>query len=495
MRKLILCTSLAILVLSSGRVCGQSDTEPPESPVLNLVNVNYLTGNVEISWSLSTSPDVSGYIVYLYRNNEGYAIDTLHNSLVTNYLRTRSGTSYSSESFVVAAIDTAGNFSPLSNELSTIYTGAKVDTCNKKIEITWNSYISYPKQVLGYTVFYSTDGENFTEAGHTSAEKNSLTITDFITDIQYCFFIRADLGGEVFSGSNKTCVETKMQRPPRWINADYATINNDNNIELSFTVDPSSEIRTLQLERKTGSSVTFEWIAQLPASSGPQKYIDTNADINRIYYYRASALNNCGNPISYSNPATNIVLLLARNENDIILTWNHYRKWMGVVDNYKLMVDTGNGWNEKLSVSTVDTTFTFRYSDIMYDISGDEVCFLIKAVEASNPYGITGESQSYRVCTPLTEIITVPNIFTPDNNLINDYFRPFLSFTPLDYHLIITDLKRKTLFETSDYAAEWDGTQNGKLLSQGVYLWFLKVRTPSGISISKSGTVTIVSNR
>ena len=104
---------LLTLFLSVVRLQAQADLDPPVAPVLELVSVDHLTGNVEISWSLSPSPDVSGYVIYLYKNNEGYELDTIYNPAATSYLRTGSGSGYYSESFVVAALDTAGNISPL----------------------------------------------------------------------------------------------------------------------------------------------------------------------------------------------------------------------------------------------------------------------------------------------------------------------------------------------------------------------------------------------
>ena len=92
----------------------------------------------------------------------------------------------------------------------------------------------------------------------------------------------------------------------------------------------------------------------------------------------------------------------------------------------------------------------------------------------------------------IIEKITVPNVFTPNNDLDNDLFKPVLSFTPKDYHLIISDRHGVTLFETRDFLEAWDGTKNGSPQPEGVCLWFLKVTTPSGKSISKTGTVTII---
>jgi gliding motility-associated-like protein len=155
-------------------------------------------------------------------------------------------------------------------------------------------------------------------------------------------------------------------------------------------------------------------------------------------------------------------------------------------------MDTGSGFHEESTVSPADTVCTLDYSSVMYDMNGSNLCFYISAFETANPYGIAGETVSSRICTDIIENITVPNAFTPNNDLTNDLFRPVLSFTPADYHLVITDRKNKILFESQDHMAEWDGKMNGESLPQGVYLWFLKIKTPSGKQMSKSGTVAII---
>jgi hypothetical protein len=474
---------------------GQVKEDVPESPVLNLVSVDQFTGNVEITWSLSPSPDVSAYVVYLYTKNESHALDTIYDPAATSYLRTGSGSGYYSEGFRVAAFDMAGKISPLSNELSTIYTTAQIDTCNKTISVNWNSYSSVPKNVLSYSLLYSTDGGSFIETKQTTPDMTNLVIDDFEVDAEYCFIIRANLSGGVYSGSNKNCLVTKMQRPPYWINADYATVGLNKEILLSFTPDPASEIRTYNLERKTGFDGDFVQVYSFPNSSGKMLYTDNKADISKVNFYRLKALNNCNNPVTISNIASNIVLSADKNDEDILLKWNQYRNWKGTIDSYKLFIKTGNEFEERFSIPEGDSTIILKYASLMYEVSVNEICFMVRAVEASNPYTGNGESSSSVVCLPVTEKITVPTIFTPDNNSVNDLFRPSLSFTPLSYKLIITDLKRRTVFETINFTESWDGTMNGAPQPEGVYLWFLNAKTPSGREVIRTGTITIMHNR
>ena len=237
-------------------------------------------------------------------------------------------------------------------------------------------------------------------------------------------------------------------------------------------------------------------IAELPPSSDPQKYIDAKADPEKINYYRSFVKNSCGIPVVYSNRGSNIVISAFLQDGDLVLKWNPYRKWAGEIGNYQIFVNTGQGWEKEAEPDPDDSTYVFSdIAELMYRADGDEICFMITASETMNPFGISGESKSAEICIPVIEKITVPDLFTPDNNSRNDLFRPVLSFTPVEYSLVITDMKRKTVFETNDYTMEWDGKSGGVPLGQGLYLWFLKVSSPSGRNFSQSGTVTIVFNQ
>ena len=491
---------LLILSLCSVTANSQINCNVPLAPVLISVSVQPETGKTEFKWIPSESTDIAAYIIYSYSGGDGQAIDTVWDPAATSHVISNTAPKYSSVSYVVAAHRLSaipgmpGCTSPLSNVLSTIFCEAALDTCNKKINVSWNSYPSVPKAVINYSVMLSVNGSEFSEETLVGPEIKNFTIDEFTTDANYCFYIRANLEGNSFSTSNKDCILTRMQRPPEWINADYATVSPESGILLSFTIDPFSEIKHFLLERKSGQSETFSPLVQLESSNGSVIYADAMAETNVINYYRLSAINSCGNPVTISNIASNIVLTIERNSNELKLTWNEYREWSGIVSEYRLFIDTGNGYEEEAVIAAGDTIYTLDYKNIMLEVSSGDLCMYVTASEASNPHGVSGHSNSSLVCMEPIEVITVPNLFTPDNDLLNDLFKPVLSFTPTSYHLIISDQHGTVLFETKDYTESWNGTHNGNPQPEGICLWFLKVNTPSGKSLSRTGTLTILRN-
>jgi gliding motility-associated-like protein len=470
----------------------QTDNDPPLPPVLALVSVQTETGMTELTWIRSTSPDVTGYVVYYFRNGEGFAFDTIFNPLVSNYINTGSFANFRTESYVVAALDTAGNISPLSNTLNTIILQSELDTCNKKIILEWNQYPSVPKAVTAYNVYISENGGPWNYAGETGQSITFFETGSFTTGSSYCFYVKAVLEDGNYSASSKSCLEAEMEKPPAWINADYATVTGTNEIKVSFSIDPASEIRTFRVDRKTSGELAFRAIAQVESVDSEVIYTDSDADSEEINLYRLQAINNCGNAVVTSNLCSNISLSLQPDESSINLAWNGYRQWNGGVKLYSIEINRGDGFAEIESLQPADTSFVIEYKDIMYSITSDEVCFLVKAVENLNQYGKAAESISNQACTELIEKIYVPNAFTPDGDMVNDYFAPVLSFTPVSYRLIITDRQNNRLFETTDYLEKWDGRNNGAFLSRDVYLWYVSAATPSGRTIRKSGTVTII---
>lgn len=481
--------TLTLLLLTSFPAICQENCTVPLPPVLTFVSVQPETGNIDINWNPSPSVNIAAYIVYIYNESTAgwISVDTIKDPSVRHYTYLTTATKYQSVKFVVAAYRLPlvpgkdGCPSELSNSLSTIFSNIVFDTCRAKITLRWNKYQDSPKKVTGYTVFVSENGGPLIAKYDTTSGADSYTMIQFNPDANYCYSVRASLDDGTVSFSNKTCLRTTLQTPTSWISTDYVRVNENDDIELAFSVDPSSEVTRYDLER---AGTSFALIASLSPAGNRIFFTDKDADINKINYYRLKAVNNCGFAGLTSDISSNILPVINDNGNELTVDWNQVTGGRHS-HNYDLYVNTGSGFKFLASTDTV-SSYATKMEDMVYDLTAGQLCFLVKAHEI-NPVGAAGESLSAETCISPEEIITVPNLFTPNDDLINDLFRPVLSFTPALYHFLVSDRNGKVLFETTDFNESWDGSD----AMQGVYLWYLRLSTPSGKKISRTGTVTI----
>lgn len=486
--------TLFIIIIQGVKAVSQ-DCIVPEHPELDLVSVDPQTGNVNVEWTASTSADISAYIIYWYDKdiNGWRAIkDTVWDPMATGFIYVTPATKYNKIDFSVAAFrlpETSGDGCPssLSNSLTTIFLDAMVDTCKGSITLRWNRYADISNPVSGYDVMVSRNNSGYVKSYSAGSESEMLTISDLPFDSEYSFYIRAVLSdGE--STSNKTDVRAFRLRPPGWINADHATTE-AGSIKVSFSVEPVTEIKKFRLER---SEQNGAWLvlADIFSDHATITYTDKQINPGKAYSYRLSALNGCNEPVITSNVTKNIILSANYSDEMILLNWNNPGRLNGTTTEYIVYADTGNGVT---SVGTTsDTTLLIRSSEIIYEVSNDEICFHITASESNNPYGINSSINSSVSCLDIPVLITVPNIFTPDNDLINDLFFAVFSFTPAEYLIMITDRQGKKLFESRDHLEKWDGSYKGSPQKEGVYLWYLRIKAPSGEIINKTGTITII---
>ena len=94
-------------------------------------------------------------------------------------------------------------------------------------------------------------------------------------------------------------------------------------------------------------------------------------------------------------------------------------------------------------------------------------------------------------------MVFVPNIFTPNNDGVNDLYRPkVLSTFPVKkYEFQIHDRWGYLVFETTDPEVAWDGRVAGEPVEPAVYKWTLKFDQDVGdgpVRLYKSGDVTII---
>ena len=71
----------------------------------------------------------------------------------------------------------------------------------------------------------------------------------------------------------------------------------------------------------------------------------------------------------------------------------------------------------------------------------------------------------------------VPNAFTPDGDAFNQTFKPIITGIDIyDYELLIFDRWGELIFESHNKEVGWDGSYQGNLVQDGVYVWKIKIK-------------------
>lgn len=478
--------TLLIAGLSSGPMAGQDETQPL-SPLLDMVTVDPATGFAIIRWLPSLSPDVGSYVVYTYSGGTATAIDTVRSPYITEYTHTASAARYRSVSYVVAAVDSSLNISPLSNSLPTVWLSAEDDICTATITVTWTPWDNPNHPATGILVNI-VSGTGVTLPGVTlPANETSYAITGYEPETAYCFHITALSDGEPLASSNSACVTTGSEVAPAWVEINAITVTRQG-LKVYASYDPSTVMNSFSLSRYNTVASSWEVATTSAGTAGEVLFDLPGADTTAVNLLRVSAVNSCGLASTLSEPARNMVLAVSLSGTRIDLRWNSPSG--SGTEPFSVWRDTGNGPREVAS-SIADTSWSDDYESFSVDITAATVVYRITTTGHSSPPG-TPVHLSSAAIIEVTENIFMPNAFTPSIPGENALFRPEFTFMPVNYDFRIWSRNGVLLFRTTDHAEGWDGRHNGTPVAAGVYLWSLKLITPSGRPESRTGTVTIL---
>jgi len=121
-------------------------------------------------------------------------------------------------------------------------------------------------------------------------------------------------------------------------------------------------------------------------------------------------------------------------------------------------------------------------------IPADDITYIVTAENTSGC--IAADSVSVKVIS-INEIY-VPTAFTPNNDGLNEIFKPVLGTKfSLQNFSVFTRWGEK-LFSTSQKDIGWDGKIMGGAQPTGVYTWLIKAVNKEGQSIIKKGTVVLI---
>lgn len=119
---------------------------------------------------------------------------------------------------------------------------------------------------------------------------------------------------------------------------------------------------------------------------------------------------------------------------------------------------------------------------------GDTLSLIVKATADLECQATVSDSAFART---FTANFFVPNMFTPNGDGKNDELRVYGN-TITSLKLMIFNQWGEKVFETADKNQGWNGTNNGKPLSVGVYIYALQMTFSDGTVKSSKGTISLI---
>jgi len=112
------------------------------------------------------------------------------------------------------------------------------------------------------------------------------------------------------------------------------------------------------------------------------------------------------------------------------------------------------------------------------------------SLTVTDPYGCKA-TYTKRINTESCCSVLMPNAFSPNNDGLNDEFRPLFHGYHRFHIFRISNRWGQTVFETTTNTPYWDGKYNGILQDMGVYFYYVKYDC-GGKTIESKGDVTLV---
>lgn len=292
-----------------------------------------------------------------------------------------------------------------------------------------------------------------------------------------------------------------------------SSVPNDNQLTLNWTesVPWLNEYYRIYREIPLGSG-NFALID----STNNQTYTDTGLVNLTTYCYKVQSVGNysedgirtpllnwsqehCNAPFDFTPPCPPTAFISGNCDlEETYISWtNPNNSCADDVVQYRLYFAPFEGDSlEFLTEINADLDTFYTHKD-RGSIAG---CYYVTAVD-SLPYA--NESvPSNVVCIDNCEgFYTLPNIFTPNGNSVNDIYHPILPYKFVEsVEMNIFNRYGTLVYNTTDPFINWDGTflNSGTLVSDGVYFYVCKVnliKLAGIITEELSGNITVLKKR
>jgi len=227
------------------------------------------------------------------------------------------------------------------------------------------------------------------------------------------------------------------------------TVVNDAHTALEWSIDTNSFDTTYfegyGIYRWDGTQYSFRQVV---------------TDWKKLYYDDLTATNVDGQSYSYKidfrfngfvfGPSDSIQSIWLRSNgscDSVCLVWNQYDGWLNPL--YDVFINYNNRWVKWNDLPLTDTVYCMG-SDTL-----EVGSYNIKVVTQNNGY--TSESNYVTCIQPEPPTITIPNVFSPNGDGVNDFFvirnLQLYDFRPL----VIYNRWGNVVYQSEQYNNDWDG--------------------------------------
>ena len=490
--------SIILLALSISAVAQNNIPDPPKFQSASVIPESSPV-TVKLTWMPSDSTDVAGYIVYKLVDNITTTLDTVRGKESTTYEYTASSANSTSERFRLAAFDNDGYKSTITDPHATILLKSSFDRCEHKTTLTWSNYTGWGTNIANYRVYRRFTGTDYQLIKTLSATTNEYVDENLANGRWYCYYIEAVKNNGTTATSNSIDFTASGHEGPLQIKANYASVDEDQNIALNFQISNAGQVTEYQILRSINSDDNFSPIASFPYTGQTQIiYTDTDVDASQnSYFYKLVSIDPCGQISKTSNIASNILLNANSSETtEHTLEWTEYRDWDNGVISYKIFSyfdgaaqEIGSNGQGALTFNNNIAEYVKRCHDKGIYLTSS-FCYYVEAYENTQDIPQQQVSRSNIACVYETPIVWLPTAFNiTSKEESNRVFKPVLSFVKdYPYEFVIYDRWGQQVFKTTDVNAGWTGKDAKKYYHTDYYVYTIKYADYKDKEYSKSGT-------
>lgn len=455
------------------------DSILPLNPSFCNISVQANIKDITMKFNNSQSNDVISY--ELYRVSDSKLLST-YNYNLNGYSFVDSNIITAANNYgcyYVVAVDSCENRSIISDTLCSI--DLTVTGGDRKNLLQWTDNSGF--QLSHYAVY-----RGLTYPLDSIGISNNLSYVDSalpsVCKISYIYQIKAVYNDTL--SCNVTYSDTGIGYPNDSLLPLYPLICNltvqpgYSDVFIDFGPSTSTDIESYELYRSGG--------ILLSAFNTDSNFIDKNiiSTANQSQCYYLISKDTCGNTGLPSPDYCTINLTANPGFKANYLSWNNFTPWLP--DGYKIYTNTS------FPLNYLATTQNTRYVHASLTCR-DKLYYQIEAfkLDTSNGCYLSESDTASSLCSDFE----LPNVFTPNNDNVNDLVIPIIAQNVVSIDFTIYNRWGEEIYYSTDIANLWDGTNihNNRHCSTGVYFYIADVKIADNtelLTLRLKGHITLL---